>query len=162
MRLYKHYSDVNPEEWRWKDFSPREIASKREGELGVDPEAMDTLQRMRDLLGAPIRITSGYRSKAHNRAVGGASRSQHLLGKAFDIQVEGHDPAQLLAAGVEAGFTTFVFYQKQGFIHFDIRSEPARWGKQWFKSQPLKRETVKPSSWLTILANFINRILGRD
>ena len=43
------------------------------------------IQPMRDELG-PIRITSGYRSKALNRAIGGSSKSQHCKGEALDVQ----------------------------------------------------------------------------
>ncbi len=51
------------------------------------------LQPTRDIYGAPIHVTSGYRSPAVNKAVGGARNSQHLLGEAADITVnsrEGH------------------------------------------------------------------------
>ena len=43
------------------------------------------LQPARDLYGHPIRVNSGFRSIAVNRAVKGASKSQHLLGEAADI-----------------------------------------------------------------------------
>jgi len=43
------------------------------------------IQLMRDDLG-PIRISSGYRSKELNRAIGGASKSQHCKGEALDLQ----------------------------------------------------------------------------
>ena len=43
------------------------------------------LQPLRDSVG-PIRISSGYRSKALNRAIGGSSKSQHCKGEALDIQ----------------------------------------------------------------------------
>ena len=43
------------------------------------------LQPMRDELG-PIRITSGYRSKELNRAIGGSTRSQHCKAQACDLQ----------------------------------------------------------------------------
>jgi len=43
------------------------------------------LQPMRDELG-PIRISSGYRSKELNRAIGGSRSSQHCKGEAVDIQ----------------------------------------------------------------------------
>ena len=45
------------------------------------------LQPLRDMYGAPIHVTSGYRSPAVNKAVGGARNSQHLLGEAADITV---------------------------------------------------------------------------
>ena len=43
------------------------------------------IQPIRDKIG-PIRISSGYRSVALNRAIGGSSRSQHCKGMASDIQ----------------------------------------------------------------------------
>ena len=43
------------------------------------------LQPLRDELG-PIRISSGYRSKELNRAIGGSSRSQHCKAEALDLQ----------------------------------------------------------------------------
>jgi zinc D-Ala-D-Ala carboxypeptidase len=39
--------------------------------------------------GRPVEVVSGFRSVAHNRCVGGASRSQHLYGTAADIQIHG-------------------------------------------------------------------------
>ncbi|AFY49016.1 hypothetical protein Nos7524_3216 [Nostoc sp. PCC 7524] len=41
---------------------------------------------IRDKWGSPIIITSGYRPPAINRAVGGASKSQHIIGRALDIR----------------------------------------------------------------------------
>ena len=45
--------------------------------------------------GKPVRVLSGYRSPAHNKAVGGAERSQHMLGKAADIAISGVTPKQV-------------------------------------------------------------------
>tara|TARA_R100001198_G_C5144171_1_gene156631 strand:+ start:73 stop:528 length:456 start_codon:yes stop_codon:yes gene_type:complete len=45
----------------------------------------DLIQPMRDAIG-PIRVTSGYRSKALNSAIGGSNRSQHSKGQALDLQ----------------------------------------------------------------------------
>lgn len=44
------------------------------------------LDPLREALGSPIKISSGYRSPALNKAVGGANTSQHLQGEAADIQ----------------------------------------------------------------------------
>lgn len=43
------------------------------------------LDPARRLWGAPLHVTSGYRSPALNRAVGGARNSQHIIGQAADI-----------------------------------------------------------------------------
>ena len=44
------------------------------------------LDPLREMWGAPIIVTSGYRCGALNRAVGGASKSQHVTGCAADIR----------------------------------------------------------------------------
>lgn len=46
------------------------------------------LDPARELLGAPIKVNSGYRSKIVNEAVGGTDQSQHLNGQAVDITCE--------------------------------------------------------------------------
>lgn len=46
----------------------------------------NVLDPLREKWGAPIVVTSGYRSVKLNRAVGGASKSQHCKGQAADIR----------------------------------------------------------------------------
>ena len=46
------------------------------------------LQPLRDFLGEPVYINSGYRSKRLNARVGGVLNSRHLLGKAADIHCD--------------------------------------------------------------------------
>ena len=58
-----------------------------------NPEQIDNLNYLVDLildnarekLGSPITISSGYRSVAVNKAVGGSSSSQHIRGQAADL-----------------------------------------------------------------------------
>ena len=45
----------------------------------------NVLEPLRQHFNVPIRINSGYRSPALNKAVGGAKRSYHLQGRAADI-----------------------------------------------------------------------------
>lgn len=47
--------------------------------------AARVLDPLREWWGRPLRITSGYRSEALNRAVGGVASSQHLRGEAADL-----------------------------------------------------------------------------
>ena len=58
-------------------------------------ELATNLQVLRDVLKRKITIISGYRSPAHNKKVGGASKSSHLTAKAADIKVEGLTPRQV-------------------------------------------------------------------
>jgi len=45
------------------------------------------LQPIRDSLELPVRVTSGYRCKELNKAIGGSSKSQHVKGEAADIEL---------------------------------------------------------------------------
>jgi len=51
--------------------------------------AEKVFQPIREHFGVPIHISSGYRSKALNTAVGGSLSSQHCSGKAIDIDMDG-------------------------------------------------------------------------
>ena len=53
------------------------------------------LEQVRALVGAPIAISSGYRSPALNKAVGGAANSAHVLGLATDISTAKLTPKAL-------------------------------------------------------------------
>ena len=47
------------------------------------------LQPLRDAMDEPIKIGSGYRCSALNRAVGGVANSQHVKGQAADLCIDG-------------------------------------------------------------------------
>ena len=51
----------------------------------LDDLVTNVLDRLRSEWGRPIIVTSGYRCKELNAAVGGARNSQHLKGQAADI-----------------------------------------------------------------------------
>ena len=87
-------------------------ASNKAKQLGIDntppPELLprlirlaEMLERIRTTLGVPIIITSGYRCRALNMAVGGVTSSDHAQGNAADIVAPGYgtpyDVAKLLA-----------------------------------------------------------------
>jgi len=82
------------------------------------------LQVIRDLLGRPIIINSGYRTKAHNLAVGGQPNSFHLSGMASDIVVSGMPAPQVqrFLANWSGGLGSYTH-----FTHVDIRPNRARW-----------------------------------
>ncbi len=85
------------------------------------------LERMRIELGFALAVNSGFRCERHNREVGGAARSWHLL-FATDIRPVEHSPeklAAMYAAAERLGFTGIGRYDT--FLHLDLRPEPARW-----------------------------------
>lgn len=82
------------------------------------------LQVIRDMLGKPVIITSGYRSPAHNRQVGGVENSYHTRGMAVDITVAGMTPGEVQAflKNWSGGLGSYKTH-----THLDIRPYKARW-----------------------------------
>jgi uncharacterized protein YcbK (DUF882 family) len=89
------------------------------------------LQKLRDALGKPITITSGYRPTWWELRRGRSGKSLHTKGMAADIKVEGMSPSalrsfmfNLISQGrlKEGGIGIY-----DSFIHYDIRSTKARW-----------------------------------
>jgi len=52
--------------------------------------AQNIFQPIREHFATPIFLSSGYRSDALNKAVGGSKTSQHSKGEAIDIDMDGH------------------------------------------------------------------------
>ena len=91
------------------------------------------LQHIRDFIHKPMNLTNAYRCPEHNKEVGGVSNSQHLLGKAADIQIEELEPSEVYKTIdnltdhghiVQGGLGKY-----NAFTHYDIRGTKARWDK---------------------------------
>jgi uncharacterized protein YcbK (DUF882 family) len=93
------------------------------------------LQGIRDLLGLPVLINSGYRTAEHNRAVGGVKNSFHLKGMAADIIIPGMPAAEVQRhlRNWQGGMGSYAH-----FTHVDIRPYRARW------TQLLSPESSEP------------------
>jgi hypothetical protein len=61
------------------------------------------LDPLREALGEPVLVSSGYRPSALNKLVGGAGTSQHVLGEAADIKVLGMPSKQLCETIIKLG-----------------------------------------------------------
>ena len=103
----------------------------------IDEGLVVLLQCIREHFGKPVHITSGYRTAAHNAAVGGSKSSQHLLGRAADFHVEGV-PVAAVAAYAETllpsrggigRYPKDAAHPKRstGWVHIDTRAGKSRW-----------------------------------
>ena len=117
------------------DFKVRELRCRDGSDtVMVDETLTVVLQCIREHFGKPVTITSGYRTAAHNAAVGGAKSSQHLLGRAADIRVESVS-VEDVAAYTESlmpdwggvGRYPVKADRATGWVHVDTRAENARW-----------------------------------
>jgi len=94
----------------------------------IQVRPMFALDALRGLLERSMRINSGYRTEQHNKAVGGAPRSQHLDGNAFDVSTVGWTKEQrrdLILYARKLGFTGIGIAKT--FIHIDMAERTAAW-----------------------------------
>lgn len=113
-----------------KYFSNKEFENSTDKEFYIEQGLLDKLDLVREELGEPITITSGYRSPKHNAKVGGSPSSQHCLGKAADIRPSKSTKEKLdkLYLICEKYFEAVGDGRNRGFIHVDIRSgKKRRW-----------------------------------
>lgn len=97
--------------------------------IRISPDLIRALEIIRERVGAPLTVTSGYRPIAYNRKVGGVSNSTHIDGLAADIFVDGMATEELHAIcdeviGDRGGVG---FYPTLEFVHIDLRGYRARW-----------------------------------
>lgn len=94
------------EHFELAEFLVSETAARRGIANEPTPQIIDNLRRLCQLVLEPLRvklarpvvITSGYRSLALNRAVGGSPTSHHMQGRAADIIVPGMTPLAVCQA----------------------------------------------------------------
>lgn len=90
---------------------------------------INVLDPVRDKWGAPIRVNSGYRCTALNKAVKGASTSQHLKGEAADITTgtkEGNKKLFNLIQSLDFPYDQLIDEKNYSWIHISHRKENNR------------------------------------
>lgn len=130
---YEHWSEYPMHLWDWPNFTPEELASRTvvngergpKGPLLLNFHALDCLQDLRDFIGKPFHVNSAYRSPEYNRFVGGATRSKHMEGIAFDISMDNHERGEFIRMARQFGFNGIGHYST--FTHIDTRENPAEW-----------------------------------
>lgn len=143
MRLSQHFN--------LHEFTRSGVAEARGIDNTPKPEhaealrllCLHVLQPLREHLGRPITITSGYRSPALNEAVGGSKASQHSKGEAADIKVRGipaEDLARTIASlGLPVDQCIWYADDNGGQVHVSYRAI----GRREFLHSPKKGVYVK-------------------
>ena len=111
-----------------KNFTVKEFAcSDGTDTVFISLALVNLLQKIRDHFGKVVIINSAYRTEAHNKAIGGATYSQHKYGLAADIHINGVTPKEI-AAYVETLMPSsggIGIYKS--FCHIDVRRVKSRW-----------------------------------
>ena len=108
-------------------FTRKELACPCCGQCEMDEYFLDTLEHIRVECGFPLHVNSGFRCEKHNRELEGSSpSSQHLLGRAADIDTSRLSPEmkhKLAEVAFNSGIRGFGVYKT--FFHLDVREAAA-------------------------------------
>lgn len=83
------------------------------------------LEPIRAHFGRPVMVTSGYRSPALNRAIGGVPESQHCQGEATDIVIQGVDNPRI-ARWIMHHLSFDQLIMEGHWVHVAYRADRAR------------------------------------
>lgn len=83
------------------------------------------LEQVREELGKPIIVSSGYRSPALNAAIGGSKQSQHMFGCAADIRALGMSPDDLMMSitGSDIKYDQLI-REYDSWVHISVPNRP--------------------------------------
>lgn len=144
----------------------------------IDPAFVAMLQRLRDHIGRPITITSGYRSWKRNARIYADRKkkptlSQHCGGRAADIKVSGMNGVEIARAALSALGPNIGIGLGYTFAHVDNRGHAQVWDyggapEGWIvEIRRLQREAggrsgraPSPSAAASELVQFAQRVLN--
>lgn len=112
-----------------KHFKVKEFACKDGSQVVfIDSYLVSILDILRNEVGKPVIINSGYRTPTRNKEVGGAKYSYHMRGMAADIRINGMSAKEIankLNAIVpdECGIIVY-----KTWVHIDTRTKKYRKG----------------------------------
>lgn len=117
------------------NFSVDEVArsgNKTFDKARIDPRHIECLQAVRDYVGKPVLIRSGYRSFWYNievyRRMGKQpTRSQHSSGRASDIKVEGMTGLEIAKVAIDVCNPNVAIGLGLGYVHIDLRNDASIW-----------------------------------
>lgn len=114
-----------------EEFLTSETAARAGRELILPPELLPNLQRLvdscldplREVVGRPLIVSSGYRPPWLNDMIGGAGSSAHLEARAADVICPGIPNRELAEAAVKASLPfdqVILEFPPQGWVHIAV------------------------------------------
>jgi zinc D-Ala-D-Ala carboxypeptidase len=116
-----------------EELTRSEVAARNGWDNSPTQEEIANLQRLAYLLekvkeavgGKPVIISSGFRSKQVNDAVGSKDSSQHRLGCAADLRVPGMTPKQVVDACITASVLfDQIILEFDAWTHISVSTDP--------------------------------------
>lgn len=84
------------------------------------------LEQVRELLGHPLLISSGYRSQRLNASIGGSATSQHMFGLAADFTCPAYGTPLAIAHAIKQSGIEFdqLLYEFDSWVHISFVKQP--------------------------------------
>lgn len=120
-------------------FTDDELKCSCCGVNAMRPETVDRLDRLRELYGKPIALSSAYRCAKRNTEVSSTGQNgPHTTGQAVDILVRGAEGLVLMGLAQRLGFTGFGVKQHGAsrYLHLDDLPEAEGRPRPWLWSYP--------------------------
>ena len=115
--------DTDANEEVGQHFKVKEFACKDGSQVVfIDSYLVSILDILRNEVGKPVIINSGYRTPKRNKEVGGAKYSYHMRGIAPDIRINGMSAKEIAdklnkIIPNECGIIVY-----KNWVHFDVRT----------------------------------------
>jgi hypothetical protein len=108
-----------------QEFLLSQTAIRKGIENEITPEHLESLKKLvnralqplREKVNRVIAISSGYRSEALNKAIGGSSKSQHCKGEAVDFSIQGMTSTEGCNFIIQSGIEFDQLIDEQTWIH---------------------------------------------
>lgn len=127
--IQSYIMDTDANEKAGQHFKVREFACKDGSQVVfIDSHLIAILDILRNQVGKPVIINSGYRTPTRNKAVGGAKYSYHMRGMAADIRINGMTAKEIAnkldkIIPNECGIIVYA-----SWVHIDTRTKKYRKG----------------------------------
>jgi hypothetical protein len=116
------------------DFTVAQLlGGKHFDKARIDPELVRALQKLRDYVGKPLHIASGYRPYAYNVELYTSkyhrtpTMSRHSTGQAADVEIQGMTGMAIAKAAIDTLGTRIGVGIDSNNAHIDVRGKWARW-----------------------------------
>ena len=120
--IKSYIMDTDANEKVGQHFKVKEFACKDGSQVVfIDSYLVSILDILRNEVGKPVIINSGYRTPERNKTVGGAKYSYHMRGMAADIRINGMSAKEIAdklnkIVPNECGIIVY-----KTWVHFDVR-----------------------------------------
>ena len=113
-------------------FSEDELKCSHTGSVRMNPEFITVLERVREVYGKPMKLSSAFRDATHPveaRKGDRAGKGDHCRGVAVDVLVSGAEALELIKVAQECGIDRIGIAQKGShssrFVHLGISDSNA-------------------------------------